>query len=188
VISHQLCVVYLIDMVTGQDKTLSTSFLLLSRSRFCRTASAVPRYQSVPSLRRMGKAYVDGIFPDEEYYRQKKLLEMELESLVVPAADAAEEAGKLILNLHKLWIEANLEEKRKLLLSMMDAVYVDAKQTKSIVAIKSKPPFRPIFQVVVTRAGSQIGIINEPLEGSAVFLVETGEPLSLPETRILCFV
>ena len=40
-------------------------------------------------LRRMGKVYVDGVFPDEEYHRQKKLLEMELESLVVPAANAA---------------------------------------------------------------------------------------------------
>ena len=100
---------------------------------------------------------------------------MELESLVVPAADAAEEAGKLILNLSKLWGNANLEEKRKLLLSMLDAIYVDAKQTKSIVAVKPKPPFRPIFQVAATRVGSMIRIINEPLEGSPVFLVETGE-------------
>ena len=126
-------------------------------------------------LRRMARAYIDGVFPDEEYHRQKKLLEMELESLVVPAADAAEEAGKLILNLPKLWIQANIEEKRKLLLGMLDAVYVDAKQTKSIVAIKPKPPFRPIFQVAVTHAGSKIRILNEPLGGSSVFLVETGE-------------
>lgn len=43
-------------------------------------------------LRRMGKAYIDCLFPDEEHYRQKKLLELELESLVVPQANAAEEA------------------------------------------------------------------------------------------------
>ena len=34
---------------------------------------------------------------------------------------------------------------------------------------------RPIFQVAATREGSGIRIINEPLEGSSVFLVETGE-------------
>ncbi|MFC1964060.1 hypothetical protein ACFLV1_01610 [Chloroflexota bacterium] len=136
----------------------------------------------------MGKAYIDGVFPDEEYHRQKKLLEMELESLGVPAADAVEEAGKLISNLSKLWTEANLEERRKLLLSVLDAVYVDAKQTKSIVAIRPKPPFRPIFQVAATRTGSKIRIINEPLEGSPVFLVETGERRTLPETRKLCFI
>jgi len=49
------------------------------------------------------------------------------------------------------------------------------KQTKSIVAIKPKPPFRPIFQVAASRKGSNIRILNEPLEGSALFLVETGE-------------
>ena len=57
------------------------------------------------------KAYVDGVFPDNEYHRQKKLLEMELESLVIPQVDAAEEAGKLILDLSRLWGQANQEEK-----------------------------------------------------------------------------
>ena len=123
----------------------------------------------------MAKAYVDSVFPDEEYHRQKKLLEMELESLVIPQANAAEEAGKLILDLPRLWTKANQEERRKLLLTMLDAVYVDAKKTKSIVAIKPKPPFKPVFQVAASREGSDIRILNEPLKGSSVFLVETGE-------------
>ena len=46
---------------------------------------------------------------------------------------------------------------------MLDAVYVDIKETKSIVAIKPKPPFRPIFQVAVTREGSGIQLLkNDP--------------------------
>ena len=61
-------------------------------------------------------------------------------------------------------------------------------KTKSIVAIKPKPPFKPVFQVAASREGSDIRILNEPLEGSSVFLVETGETLSLPGTRILRFV
>ena len=126
-------------------------------------------------LRRMAKAYVDGVFPDEEYHRQKKLLEMELESLVIPQANAAEEAGKLIMDLPRLWANANQEERRKLLLTMLDAVYVDAKKAKSIVAIKPKPPFKPVFQVAASRKESNIRILNEPLNGSSVFLVETGE-------------
>ncbi|MDD5287522.1 MAG: recombinase family protein [Dehalococcoidales bacterium] len=139
-------------------------------------------------LRRMTKAFIDGLFPDEEYHRQKKLIEMELESLVVPQADAAEEAGKLILNLPTLWNEANLEERRKLLLTMLDAVYFESKQLKSIVAIRPKPPFKPIFQVAATKAGSKIRIVNEPYQGSSVFLVETGESRTPPETSIPCFV
>ena len=131
----------------------------------------------------MVKTYHDGLFPDEEYNRQKKLLEMELESLVVPQANAAEEAGKLIMNLKSLWAEANLEEKRKLLFTMLDAVYVDARKSKSVVAIRPKPPFKPIFQVAVTKKGSDIRIINEPFKGSSVFVVETGESSTIPETQ-----
>ncbi len=126
-------------------------------------------------LRRMGKAYVDGLFPDVEYQRQKKLLEMELESLVVPAANAAEDAGNLIKDIGNLWVGATMEEQRKLLLTMLDAVYIDARKTKSIVAIRPKPPFKPIFQVAATKQDSEIRILNEPLKGTSVFLVETGE-------------
>ena len=112
----------------------------------------------------MAKAYVDNLFPDDEYHRQKRLLEMELESLVVPQANSAEEAGKLIQELPKLWAEANLEERRKILLTMLDAVYVDAKEEKRIVAIKPKPPFRPVFQVATTKEGSGVVLLNEPPE------------------------
>ena len=78
-------------------------------------------------------------------------------------------------DLPRLWSNANVEEQRKLLLSMLDAVYVDAKQTKSIIAIRPKPPFKPVFQVAASREESDIRILNEPIEGSSVFLVETGE-------------
>jgi hypothetical protein len=70
---------------------------------------------------------------------------------------------------------------------MLDAVYVDANETRSIIAIKPKPPFKPIFQVAASWGKSDISILNEPFKGSSVFLVETGETLSPPET-ILRFV
>jgi site-specific DNA recombinase len=76
---------------------------------------------------------------------------------------------------------------------MLDAVfYVEAKKTHSIVAVRPKPPFRPIFQVAASHADADVKIINEPPgalpEGSPLFLVETGESWPLPETRVLCFI
>ena len=115
-------------------------------------------------LRRMTKAYMDNLFPDAEYHRQKRLLEMELESQVLPQVNAAEEAGKLVLDVPRLWAEANLEERRRLLLTMLDAVYVDAKEEKRIVAIKPKPPFRPVFEVATTKEGSGVILLREPPE------------------------
>jgi site-specific DNA recombinase len=79
------------------------------------------------------------------------------------------------MDLHRLWANANEEERRKLLLTMLDAIYVDAQKTKAIVAVKPKPPFNPAFQVAASREGSNIRILNEPYQGSSVFLVETGE-------------
>ncbi len=58
---------------------------------------------------------------------------------------------------------------------MLDAVYFDTKQTKSIVAVRPKPPFKPIFQVAACKEGSGICIVNEPFLGSSVFVVEAGE-------------
>jgi len=62
---------------------------------------------------------------------------------------------------------------------------MDAKKTKSIIAIKPKPPFKPVFQVAASREGSEIRIINEPYQGSPLFLVETGESRTPPETILL---
>jgi len=92
----------------------------------------------------------------------------------VPEVDATEEAGKFINELSRLWSLANPRERRDLLLTMLEAVYIDTK-CNLIIALKPKPPFNPVFQVTASREGSDIRILNKPLEGSSSFLVETGE-------------
>jgi site-specific DNA recombinase len=77
---------------------------------------------TLEKLRRMARSYIDGLFSDAEYHRLKRILEMELESLVIPEVDAAREAGKLIIDLPKLWASANATEKRRLILSLLDAI------------------------------------------------------------------
>ncbi len=89
-------------------------------------------------------------------------MEMELESLVVPEADASAEAGQLIQQLPELWSEATLQERHRLLVSMLEAVYVDHKEAKAVVAIQPKPAFRAVFQVATTRADSGVILIKEP--------------------------
>ena len=56
-----------------------------------------------------------------------------------------------------------MEERRKLLLTMLDAVYADSKGNM-IVAIRPKAPFKPIFQVANTREVSGIVPVNEATE------------------------
>jgi len=54
-----------------------------------------------------------------------------------------------------------MKKRRKLLMAMLDAVYVDTVEEKSVVAIWPKPAFRPIFEIATTREGSGIALINQ---------------------------
>ncbi len=112
-------------------------------------------------LKRLGKAFVDGVYDEADYQRQRRLLELQMESLVVPEADAAEEAGNLIQQLPALWNGATVGERRQLLLTMIDGVYVDAKEDRAIVALKPKPAFKALFQIATTKEGSGVVLYNE---------------------------
>ena len=82
--------------------------------------------------------------------------------MVVPGIDVAKEAGKLLESLQMLWEKANLMEQRKLLMTMLDAVYVDTVEEKSIVAIRPKPAFQHLFEIATTREGGDVVLMNEP--------------------------
>ena len=104
---------------------------------------------------------VDGVYDETDYQQQRRLLELQLESLIVPEADAAQEAGNLIQRLPKLWEKATLAEQRQLILTMLDGVYVDAKEERRIVALKPKPSFKALFQIATTKEGSGVILYNE---------------------------
>ena len=119
------------------------------------------RKKAEQRLRRLGQVYYDGHVAEEEYRRQKKQQEEKLRSLVVPNADAAVMAGKLLEDLPVLWKKADLGERRQILMTMLDAVYVDTVEEERIVAIRPKPAFRPLFEIATTRAGSGIVLVSE---------------------------
>ncbi len=119
------------------------------------------RRQVEQRLKRLGKAYVDGLYEDEDYKREKRSLEERAASLVIPDIDVAREAGKLLEDLPSLWQEANLSERHKLLHAMLDAVYVDTVEEKSVVVLKPKPAFQALFQIATTREGSGVVLYKE---------------------------
>ncbi|MDA0264905.1 MAG: zinc ribbon domain-containing protein [Chloroflexi bacterium] len=120
------------------------------------------RLQTEQRLMRLGKAYVDGLYSDDDYRREKRSLEEMLAGLVIPGVDSAKEAGRLLEDLPALWEAATLAERRKLLSTMLDGVYVDTVDEKAVVAIRPKPAFRPLFEIATTRAESGVVLINEP--------------------------
>ena len=76
--------------------------------------------------------------------------------MVIPGVDSAKEAGELMEDLPALWEEATVSERRRLLLTMLDAVYVDTVDTKAIVAVRPKPAFQALFEIATTRKGSDV--------------------------------
>ena len=58
-----------------------------------------------------------------------------------------EKEGRLVNDLPRRWDGATIEEWRRLLLAMLDAVYVDTKGRRAIVSIKPKAAFHALFEV-----------------------------------------
>lgn len=96
-------------------------------------------------LRRLTKAWIDSLVDDADYERHKAQAEFDLASLVVPEADAVAEAGRLVQQLPDLWALADLSERRRLLLTVLDAVYVDVKDGTATVTIRPKAAFEAVL-------------------------------------------
>jgi len=111
-------------------------------------------------LRRLAKAYIDGLIEEGEYEIQRRLLQDNLEALVSPEIDDALHAGELLKSLGLIWEKATLSEKHKLLTSILYAVYIDLLATRSIVGLLPKPPFYSLFESLRRRSDSKLIIFN----------------------------
>ena len=96
--------------------------------------------------RRLGKAYADGAFTDEEYNRRLTEIDRQLQQASTITNPAIEEAAELFSNIPMLWNEATTEERRILVKSLVEEVFIDIK-SKYITAVKPTPAFRALFGV-----------------------------------------
>jgi hypothetical protein len=140
------------------------------------------RKRTSERLRRLARAYVDGLVEEGEYNIQRKLLQESLDTLVVPEMDAAIKAGELIENLDNMWRGSTPEEKHRFLTIMLDAVYVDLLNTRKIVGLLPKPAFYQLFESIKQKPDSKVTIFNPHEKENApdspervVGMVETGE-------------
>ena len=143
------------------------------------------RKQTEERLRRLGRSYIDGVIDDGEYNIQRKLLQHALESLVIPEADAALQAGELLESLGLIWDKATDEEKHRLLSGMIEAVYIDLAASRSIVGIQPKPPFYNLFESLKHLPDNKVNVFSPGIKqketGSGIAqepdyaMVETGE-------------
>ncbi len=98
----------------------------------CRNGSVLPLEEVPPGA----IALVD----EAEYRRQKVKMTADLEALVVPDFDAVREVRAVILAMPMLCTGAKLEERHRLLATVLDGVYVSFTD-QAVVSVKLKNPF-----------------------------------------------
>ena len=91
-------------------------------------------------------------------------MELELESLIIPEVDSIKEPGHLVMDLPRLWGGATIEERRLLLLAMLDAVYVDTKHNL-VVDVKPKTPFRSLPPFAVEGSDANANLYSDHASG-----------------------
>ncbi len=116
------------------------------------------RKQVEGRLRRLARAYVDGLVDDGEYDLQRRTLQDALAVLVMPETDAALDAGQILETLGLVWGTATVEERHRLLSGMMEALYVGLAASRAIVGVQPKPPFRVLFESLRTQPGSGVTV------------------------------
>ncbi len=94
--------------------------------------------------RRLGRAYADGAFTDEEYQRRLAEINHHLDQACTVTPPAVEAAVELFTNIPMLWAEATPDERRQLVNPLVELVYVDL-ETKRVAAFKPAPAFRVLF-------------------------------------------
>ena len=124
------------------------------------------RQQVQDRLRRLGKAYVDNLVSESEYELEKRILDARLENLTLPEVEATFDAASLIENLSALWEKATPEERRKILLGMLDAVYLDLGEGTGVVGISPKPVFRALFESSDGKEDTKLRVLTKQRPGS----------------------
>ena len=124
------------------------------------------RHNLEQKLRRLAKAYVDGLVEEDEYEFQQRVAKSQLDGLIVPEERSTLQAGHLLENLPLLWGKANLEERHRILSGFLECVYVDIKEPASVVGVKPKPQFLGLLQLVEPDPDSGVTLDNKSPESA----------------------
>ena len=88
-----------------------------------------------------------------------------------PEVDASIVAGTLLEDLRRLWQQADVEQRNRMLTSMLEAVYLDS-ESKAVVGLRPKPEFRDLFLCLETDGAVTIHEPEDPDRGSQTGMTE----------------
>ena len=103
-------------------------------------------------LRRLGRAFADDAFSEEDYDRRRMKLMAEKDSLVIPDDAKALELGMQLQNIGDYFDDATNDEKNRILHLLFEAIYYDFEQ-KRMVRFKPPAEYAPIFRLAAPLSG-----------------------------------
>lgn len=164
----------LVYALTLPDEVLTTAFELEASTRGDDGRIEARRKTLEEKRRRLGAAYVDGVYGEAEYRRELSRLTQELAALGSANTAAPEDAIALLSDIEALWQDATVEERRMLLSKLIDGLYVTPEG--QIAAVSPRASLVPAFARVSTKAGSGVRVEAVPSpphqrnEGSATLV------------------
>ena len=111
------------------------------------------------SIQRLQQMYQWGHIEQQEYLGERTRLEAELAALLPAPAPNLERAAEMLQNFGAIWQAARPEERRSILRTLLDAVYLDA-ENGPVTAIQPKPDLAVLF--TLTQAGTT-GVPSSPV-------------------------
>jgi len=131
--------------------------------------------------RRLVRAYGDGGYTDQEYRMRLAEIDRQIEQASVVTPPAIEEAVALFEDIPMLWNEATMEERRTLVKSLVELVYVDL-ETKHVTALKPTPAFSALLGKAIETALDK-PVFLTPLNKESVGVGGDGGELNSPSRR-----
>jgi DNA invertase Pin-like site-specific DNA recombinase len=120
------------------------------------------REQINDQLRRLGRAFADGFYDDQEYEHRSLALKTELEGLVIPDSARVFDSGLQLDNLGDYLEDATEDEQSEIAHLIMTAVYADLDRNL-VIRLRPSPEFTFMFRVAAEEMGWQekeIGVFN----------------------------
>ena len=136
---------------------------------------------SVSDLQRrrlkLGRSYRDETITEEEYSRELEELDAQLRMAQISTPIELDDVSKLLQDLPSLWSDATMDERRRLLRTLVEAVYVDI-GARRVVGIAPVAALRTLVESGIDRIAGCPAVLIDPDEvgeTQSMELVETGE-------------
>jgi site-specific DNA recombinase len=112
-------------------------------------------------LERVKQLFVLGDMSEFEYRSERDRLRTQLAILTPPAMPDLEQAAEVLQNFGKIWEVATLQERRQIVHSLLETVYLDA-EYGPVVAIELRAEFAALFEMLVYEPDDDGPVILKP--------------------------